>query len=418
MSSTFNIAVNDFEKIGADYSPQSRDVAGAKSSVAHTLPKKGESRLLFIDGLRGVAALLVMLFHFYTPKVSPLYATMHDWMPAPLDWLLLSGYVGVEIFFVLSGFVIAYTLLNEECTPGFAANFMIRRSIRLDPPYWTLIAVSVGYKCILWHHYAGAIISSMGVGNLLVNAFYLTGNAQHPPIVGVAWTLCLEIRFYISLILMLVISNQVRRWISPRAGAWAFAVAFVPLTIVSMIYRFTGDVVGFIQTWYMFAMGATLAWALTKRIRERWFWMVLAMALCGQLWQPDFRASIAVGTLLLIYACAKLDKMSVWLSWGWIQKLGRISYSLYLCHVAVGLAVMDTLLAYGDKSRFLAAVAFVAASLVSILAAEILNKYVEIPCIKLAKLLKPARAAKPEVKEILEQMTPPVHAMPGRMAPA
>ena len=415
MSSTLNAAAGDFQKISGESPSPSKDVAVSKSTVAH-LPKKGEGRMLFIDGLRGIAALLVVLFHFYTPKVSPLYALMHDWMPASLEWVFLSGYVGVEIFFVLSGFVIAYTLLNEEVTPGFAANFMIRRSIRLDPPYWMLIAVSVGYKCILWHHYAPAILRSMGVGNLLINAFYLTDNIQHPPIVGVAWTLCLEIRFYISIILMLVISHQVRRRISPLAGAWALALTFVPLTIVSMIYRFTGDVTGYIQTWYMFAMGATLAWTIAKRIRERWFWMLLAMAVCGQLWQPDFRASIAVGTVLLIFACAKLGKMSTWLSWGWIQKLGRISYSLYLCHVAVGLAIMDALLAYGDKSGFLATVAFVVAILISILAAEILYKYVETPCVKLAKRLKPARAAKPpEVKEILEKLTPPSDAMPGRL---
>ncbi len=417
MSSTINASASELGKIGSQSMLVSRDVAATKSSAALISPKKGEGRLLFIDGLRGVAALLVMLFHFYTPKVSPLYALMHDWMPASLEWVLLSGYVGVEIFFVLSGFVIAYTLLNEDITPGFAANFMIRRSIRLDPPYWTMIAISVGYKCILWHRYAPAILKSMGVGNLLINAFYLTDNVEHPPIVGVAWTLCLEIRFYISIILMLVISNQVKRWISPRAGGWAFAMIFVPLTIVSMIYRFTGDVGGYIQAWYMFAMGATLAWIITKRIRERWFWLLLTMAVCGQLWQPDFRASIAVGTVLSIFAAAKLGKMSTWLSWGWIQKLGRISYSLYLCHVAVGLAVMDALLAYGDKSGFLAAVAFVAASLISIVAAEILYKYVETPCVKLAKRLKPARAAKPEVKEILEQMAPPVQPMPGRLVP-
>ncbi|HTW94743.1 MAG TPA: acyltransferase [Tepidisphaeraceae bacterium] len=396
-----NGAAEDFKKIGNDFPPPVTEAARAKPAHAPTSARSSQKagRLLFIDGLRGVAALLVMLFHFYTPKVSTIFGPLHAVVPFPLEWICMQGYVGVEIFFVLSGFVIAYTLRNDVCTPGFAANFMVRRSIRLDPPYWTVLAITVLYRCFLWHHYTGLILGSLGIRSVLLNMFYLAGTPSQPLWVGVAWTLCLEVRFYLCFIAILVISQQAARWISPGAGRWAFGLVFVPLTTVSIFHRYGSGELDFIGTWYMFAMGVTLAWAITGKMKDRWFWVVLFAALTGELWAVDFRAAIAVGAALMIYAAARLNKMSTWLSWGWCQKLGKISYSLYLIHVAVGMAVMDIFYSYGDHSSFCAVVTYIVASLLSLLAAHYLQLLVEGPCVNLAKLLKPARHPTPKAKE-------------------
>jgi hypothetical protein len=391
MSSAISASAENFRSITADFAPAAIHAAPAKTLPAAGAASKAGERLLFIDGLRGVAAMFVMMFHLYSPKVSKLYYLLHDIMPSAVDWFLMQGYVGVEIFFVLSGFVIAYTLRNDVCTTSFAANFILRRSIRLDPPYWTLILITIGYKCILWHQYTGLILSSWGVGTILLNMFYVADLTGHLLIVPVAWTLCLEVQFYLALMTMLVISHRVRRWISPRAGTWSMVMIFVPLTVFSLFYRYGEGKLNFFGSWYMFAMGATLAWALSGKIRERWLWVLLTAAACGELWRVDWRAGVAVVTVLVIYACWRLGKMSTWLAWGWIQNLGKISYSLYLCHIAVGTAVIDIMLTYGDKSKFLGVFAFLFAILISIAAANLLHRYVEAPCVLLAKRFKPAR---------------------------
>ena len=90
-------------------------------------------RLLFIDGLRGVAALAVLFYHFYYN--SPYLETFDALLPRWLCWLFGKGWMGVEIFFVISGFVIAHSLGKDRVTPKYAAGFILRRSIRLDPPY-------------------------------------------------------------------------------------------------------------------------------------------------------------------------------------------------------------------------------------------------------------------------------------------
>jgi peptidoglycan/LPS O-acetylase OafA/YrhL len=418
MSNAINIVFDDINKIGTEFPSPAAPVQHAATPVAEavTAPvEKKTGRLLFIDGMRGVAAVLVMFFHFYSPKVSPLYAYLHGNVPNLLEWIFMQGYVGVEIFFVLSGFVIAYTLRNEVCTPGYALNFMLRRSIRLDPPYWTLIAVTIGYRCILWHQYTGLILHSVGIRNFLLNMFYLT-NEYHPPLyVGVAWTLCLEVRFYLSFMIMLVIAQLVRQLIGPRAAVGAFVTIFAPLTIFSVFWRYGTGELTFLGTWYMFAMGVTLALAITKKIRERWLWILLIGAASGELWVLDFRASIAAGTVLLIYLCHRSGNMSNWLSWGWVQYLGKISYSLYLCHIIVGLGVMEVFLNYGDGSTFLAVAAYIAAAAFSIMVAQALHKCVEEPCINLAKLLKPSRNASTTQKPVAVLTAPALPGAPGTL---
>lgn len=97
-------------------------------------------RFEFLDGLPGIAALAVILFHFNgTLKDHGVFVA-----PAPLDFLYGLGRYGVQIFFVLSGFVIAYSLRYEKITSLFCLRFFLKRSIRLDPPYWLIVALMVG----------------------------------------------------------------------------------------------------------------------------------------------------------------------------------------------------------------------------------------------------------------------------------
>jgi peptidoglycan/LPS O-acetylase OafA/YrhL len=259
------------------------------------------------------------------------------------------------------------------------------------------------------------IYAGVGTPKLLMNMFYLVGFFGQTPIVGVAWTLCLEVQFYVVFIVILAIFHRVRESISPRAASWAFGLTFVPLTVFSLFWYFGEAQFSFFGTWFMFAIGATLAWTITKQIHERWIWIFLSAAVTGQLWLLDFRAMVAVTTVLLIYSAARFNKMSTWLSWGWLQKLGKISYSLYLCHVLIGLGVISIILNNGDNSRFVAVVAYIAASLMSIGAATVLHTYVEAPCVKLAKLLKPARSTSVVVKEIVARASAN-DPMPGNLA--
>src|SRR5207247_2725414 len=107
-------------------------------------------RLHFLDVLRGLAALSVMLFHFFAEGVSPIHQELADSLPAWMARIIQQMYCGVDVFFVLSGFVIAFSMDGQTANVGYAGNFILRRSLRLDPPYWVAMALMIGYFLVLW----------------------------------------------------------------------------------------------------------------------------------------------------------------------------------------------------------------------------------------------------------------------------
>ena len=91
-------------------------------------PTVGSERLTMIDGLRGVAAVSVALHHFWNNSFFD-GGRLRELMPSVGDWVLRHGHLGVVVFFCLSGYVIAHSLVGRRLTLGRAGNFIVRRSI-------------------------------------------------------------------------------------------------------------------------------------------------------------------------------------------------------------------------------------------------------------------------------------------------
>jgi peptidoglycan/LPS O-acetylase OafA/YrhL len=86
------------------------------------------TRLHQLDGLRGVAILLVILHN-----QSPMYPSLH------LEPLFANGWMGVDLFFVLSGFLITGILVDTKHSEGYLKNFYARRCLRIWPLYYSLL---------------------------------------------------------------------------------------------------------------------------------------------------------------------------------------------------------------------------------------------------------------------------------------
>lgn len=101
-----------------------------------------EKRLLELDGLRGIAILLVLIWHFTGMLVDPSQGTAQY-----LAWrYLIFGQSGVDLFFVLSGFLIIGILIDNRESPNYFKTFYARRALRILPPY--LILVAAFWLCI------------------------------------------------------------------------------------------------------------------------------------------------------------------------------------------------------------------------------------------------------------------------------
>ena len=156
--------------------------------------------MTLVDGLRGVAALMVLAFHF--DMAARLHQEPAAWMPDALQWVFEHGWLGVQLFFVVSGFVIAYSLRGQRVTPGFLGRFVLRRALRLDPPYWVALGLEVllvGWIGVSWDGQP----ESVTAGQLAAHMVYLQGFLGQPQLVGVFWTLCVEVQLYVAFILLL-----------------------------------------------------------------------------------------------------------------------------------------------------------------------------------------------------------------------
>lgn len=342
---------------------------------------KKPSRFTFVDALRGIAALWVALFHFYggvrTGATSPLF-----WRP--VDFFFAHGNAGIEIFFVISGFVIAYSVRNRRVTPRYFGRFMLRRSVRLEPPYWVAIALAVTSLWLSNHirHDRVAVLPSWQ--QLLAHVFYLQGILHLGQIVDVFWTLCIEIQFYVSLLLLIALAQRL------GDGRWRRLLVLAPFTFWSLgihAHLLYDPGPWMFKFWYLFQLGVLAYWGASGVVAVRDFWLYLAALVALTAWHPSFTGAIGLTTGAAIFLAAKYGRLYA-LNFRPLQFLGKRSYSLYLIHPVVGVPFT-----YYFAQRFFgrpltglqAAECMVAATVVSVVCAALLFYFVEAPSIRLSR---------------------------------
>lgn len=271
-----------------------------------------------LDALRGIAALAVVLYHF-----TERYAQVNG--ASPVGWRLSLGEYGVDLFFMISGFVILMTL--ERCRSS--ADFAISRASRLFPAYWACMALTL------------AAIGVMGADGLAQwdihpldvawNLTMLQEFAKRPNVDGVYWTLAVELRFYFWAWLL---------WIT-GALARPLLVVTVWLALAASNALLPGVLrVNAILEWFpLFGIGM-VAFSAARRGWSARHTLVLLLALAVNAWnRPAIAASIDAGLVLLfVGGCHARGRVP-----GLLLQLGAISYPLYLVHQNVGFLIIHSL---------------------------------------------------------------------------
>src|SRR5581483_8312292 len=130
---TIGPSVSGSQEIGPPVIAAATDVSAGKE----------EKRIPELDGLRGIAILMVLLFHF-----SDIFGNVHGPFRG-LRTIFIPGWTGVDLFFVLSGFLISGVLLNAKESRHYFKDFYIKRVLRIFPVYYAALALFlIGAK--LW----------------------------------------------------------------------------------------------------------------------------------------------------------------------------------------------------------------------------------------------------------------------------
>jgi len=318
------VVVGDWASVG-------KETAEELALVLKKEPGEGKSpRFVLVDALRGVAALWVVLFHA-SMHVESFYGALPEWVRKGL----MLGHNGVPIFFVLSGFVIAHSIGRSEVDGSYFCRFVLRRMLRLDPPYWASMGVSVALAVLSSWAVTGKQTDPFSWMQMAAHLFYLQDIIGVKPLNPTYWTLCLEAQFYAGFCLLVWGAHKLRL---RETDERPLRRLFFGVALASLLWplQLVGENVWqglFFPLWHGFLLGVFAYWAYRGRIRRPWFYAYAGVLFAGGiLGGYQFPATCALAATLLLEA-GRAGKLERWLNWPWLQLLGACSYSIYLLHM-------------------------------------------------------------------------------------
>ena len=343
---------------------------GSHDKRGRLSPSAPRDHVFSIDCLRGIAAFVVCCCHAI--KQGPLSSSTHY------------GWLGIYVFFVVSGFVIPFSLWRANYTVGAYPRFLAKRLVRLDPPYLVSIAVAIAlhYVSYLSPGFRGHA-PNYSLGTILMHVGYLNSffGGIESWIIPVYWTLGIEFQYYVlvGLLYPLLASRRVLA----QAAIFALCLAGSGFQFPLYAHVDQGPLIGHYSIAFLLGI-------LTFRLRagllsaRPFVWLAIALAVLLSATSGAVISLTALGTALIVAFVPLKLKILMW--------LGSISYSLYLFH----LLVVDRVLHVGLRmvhSELLVFFVQLAAIGASIVVAWSASRLIEDPFKRMASRI--ALAARP-----------------------
>lgn len=297
-----------------------------------------KQEIVWLQGLRGVACILVVLTHArYFMLDTPFW---------PLaDQTFIPGAAGVDLFFVISGFIMTYTTFRPDARPG---EFLRHRFTRIWPPY---VVMTLLWFFIVAGQTLGSLASHEVLVPLLKSLFFIPNNPRAPLYFNVTlplgWTLQFEAYFYLVFAISMLFGRL--RWIA--LFAWlVYSTLVFPMprrgfnldvmTELGYSFGYAALMTNPIVLEFLFGVVAAALYLSPVRLRNvRLCWNLLFITIAFAMWscysgfykfhgpqQWGIAMALVVAVLAIVSKTITVRVPSVML---W---LGRISFSLYLTH--------------------------------------------------------------------------------------
>jgi len=289
--------------------------------------QKTDSKLQSIEVARGIAALLVVLYH--TAR------HLDKNLGFPLGKQAFQfGHAGVDFFFVISGFIILYIHAPDLGRPERLGHYAQRRFTRIYPIYWVILAVTIAELMVSGHTPTPTGLDMVWAALLLPTAL--------DPIVGVSWTLQSEVIFYIVFAVS-ILNSRIGRWVM---ALWFAAILF------ALAREQTGIAARLASSYSLeFFLGMAVAYRLlhgtvpsARTVLTIGLTLFIAVSYAEVIglmdgYKPLARLAYGVPSALIILGLVQLERMGSIAMPASLLWLGRSSYSIYLFHLTIiGLA--------------------------------------------------------------------------------
>jgi len=351
-------------------------------------------RLDNIQALRGVAALAVLFYHLALFIRGGVFVGQSGLPAGPWD----QGWAGVDLFFVISGFIMVWTTQTISPSIKSSSAFLWRRVTRIYPLWWFCAAIMAVY--FLWAYNMPAapdrVAGPQEAWSYALKSFALWPQ-ETPPLLGLGWTLVHEMWFYIVFAALLILP---RKYLVPSLVVWGALTAlhYLLLGAVDQAQALRKLITSPLTL--EFIGGALMTCVLIKwrDIPRNWGWGVFAIGLLwvslAMIFNIRFLADDHHLTRTIVYGPAMFA-----LVWGstalalngglrvpnWLVRLGDWSYALYLIHYIVLIALKRILLQFGwgeAGGSFAVFLFAVTAIVLSLTAAWMLHEVLEKPLIR------------------------------------
>ncbi|MGW1374647.1 acyltransferase family protein [Streptomyces sp. NPDC002446] len=295
------------------------------------------NRLTALDGLRLLAALMVVYYHYvalarpWGQATDTIFPTAHR--AAQYGWL------GVEVFFLISGFVIGMSVWGRT-----VGEFAVSRLSRLFPAYWAAILLTaVVVKA--WPEVA----SLHGWGTVITNLTMLQGGDNTPDVDPVYWTLFVELKFYLIMAVVMLFGVTYRNCLI-LCGVWTAAAALAPALQTPLLTAFA-------MPQYAPFFIAGIAFHLMRRHRPNailWAIVILQLLLAQR--SIGYRLASSLGKAaadalptwparcVIVAAFALIGAIALGacdrIQWKWLTTAGALTYPLYLIHMTIGMTLI------------------------------------------------------------------------------
>ncbi|MET8182256.1 acyltransferase [Streptomyces sp. NPDC005336] len=300
------------------------------------------ARLRALDGLRLLAALMVAAYHYggRSGEIGQAWGSSPRVQFPTASTFFAYGCLGVQIFFIISGFVICMSGWGRPLRSFFAS-----RVSRLLPAYWAAIILVTAVFALPWVTY-----EAVSPSDALVNLTMLQQPLGVDRVLGVCWTLWAELRFYALFALFVVLPGANRRRVVLFCAVWTLGAAIaqaanLPLLDVVLMPEYASYFIGGIGLYLIHRFGHdALSWGIVgisfligQHYAIRGLWHPASMDAFSYRSSMGIIAVVAFGYVAV--ALVALGKLH-WANWRWLTVAGALTYPFYLVHEHLGWVVV------------------------------------------------------------------------------
>lgn len=337
-------------------------------------------RSAFIDNLKGLSCILIMLHHlaFYGPMSDVAMSVI----PGVIDWLFVYGRMAVAVFLVIGGFLTGQKLLEQ--------NVFVHKSVfqliwhkyqRLVIPYLAAIILAIICSFIASQWMQHTSISAMPEPKQLIShLFFLQNLLGYESLSAGLWYVAMDFQLFAvtALVLFLIDTILPTHWSYQRTQL--ISVLIVALVTLASLFIFNlDDSYDATFLYFYVAYGLGILAAQIAQTKSRMFLLFLLLDFLLFALYLDFRGRVLIAAITAAVLC--LSYQSLWVNAKFwmnpLAKLGRMSYSIFLVHFPVSLVVSSIWVQLYPENPWLNVVGMVISALLSLLVAIPFYQFIE-----------------------------------------